>query len=99
MNSEIIPSGVAPQYSPMDWTPERVARVWDYQSNFPEKYFTNRVGADLIRKTERFLPKGARILDYGCGMGFLTGHLLNRGHQVMGLDFSSDSVAGVRRKY
>jgi 2-polyprenyl-3-methyl-5-hydroxy-6-metoxy-1,4-benzoquinol methylase len=91
----------------MTWTPEKVSRFWDYQSRYPDNYFTFQVGKDLIRQVERYFPQGAstrsptagRVLDYGCGMGFLMRHLLDKRYRVAGLDFSADSVEGVRKKF
>lgn len=40
-----------------------------------------------------------RILDYACGTGSLTGHLLNEGLDVAACDLSSDSLAIVRERY
>jgi 2-polyprenyl-3-methyl-5-hydroxy-6-metoxy-1,4-benzoquinol methylase len=98
---------VSSPYPMMEWTPEKVARFWDYQSRYPDNYFTFQVGKDLIKQVERYFPQGAstrsptagRVLDYGCGMGFLMRHLLDKRYRVAGLDFSADSVEGVRKKF
>ncbi|WP_110183395.1 class I SAM-dependent methyltransferase [Nocardioides solisilvae] len=46
-------------------------------------------GADLdgeARMVDAMLPRGARVLDAGCGPGRLAGALARRGHDVWGVD-------------
>ncbi|SEE19739.1 class I SAM-dependent methyltransferase [Ruania alba] len=46
-------------------------------------------GADLhgeARMIDAMLPRGARVLDAGCGPGRLGGELARRGHTVVGVD-------------
>lgn len=38
----------------------------------------------------------ARVLDVGCGAGFLAGHLASEGHRVTGLDLSFGSLLAAR---
>lgn len=45
------------------------------------------------------LGKGLRILDLGCGNGFVAGHLANLGHHVVGVDASGDGIEIARAKY
>jgi SAM-dependent methyltransferase len=49
----------------------------------------------------KFLPKGEklRILDIGCGNGYLCGRLLALGHEVVGIDLSEQGVAIARKSY
>jgi len=88
-----------PRYESLEWTEEQVARFWDYESQFPERYFTNRYGDVIIRRLGRFLRQSERILDFGCGMGFLVGHLLRQGFRTAGADFSPRSVQKVRTRF
>lgn len=39
-----------------------------------------------------------RILDVGCGMGFLTRHLASQGHEVYGIDLSAKSLSIAKEK-
>ncbi|WP_127784213.1 class I SAM-dependent methyltransferase [Rhodococcus sp. X156] len=46
-------------------------------------------GADLVgeaRTLDAMLPRGARVLDAGCGPGRVGAELAARGHQVVGVD-------------
>jgi 2-polyprenyl-3-methyl-5-hydroxy-6-metoxy-1,4-benzoquinol methylase len=47
----------------------------------------------------RFLRGRQSVLDYGCGTGYIIPHLLQRGHQVWGLDFSADSIDSVNAQF
>jgi SAM-dependent methyltransferase len=42
---------------------------------------------------------GTRLLDAGCGNGYLAGKLLERGYEVTGVDLSSEGVEIARRMY
>ncbi|MBT4890756.1 MAG: class I SAM-dependent methyltransferase [Rhodospirillales bacterium] len=82
----------------MEWTSERVARFWDYESTRPEFYFTNRYGAEITDALKRLTDK-KDILDYGCGAGHLIPHLVKAGFQVTGGDFSPESIKQVNSTY
>ena len=46
-------------------------------------------GGDLVgeaRLVDAMVPRGARILDAGCGPGRIGGHLHSAGHEVVGVD-------------
>ena len=45
------------------------------------------------------LPKGGRILDYGCGYGRATAALAEAGWQVVGVDFAAAMIARGRREH
>lgn len=48
-----------------------------------------------------FLPKAKRlrILDIGCGNGYLCGRLLELGHEVVGIDLSEQGISIARKSY
>jgi 2-polyprenyl-6-hydroxyphenyl methylase / 3-demethylubiquinone-9 3-methyltransferase len=53
----------------------------------------------IAEQLESHFPKAtARVLDVGCGAGFLANDLARRGFQISGLDASENSLA-VARKY
>jgi 2-polyprenyl-3-methyl-5-hydroxy-6-metoxy-1,4-benzoquinol methylase len=81
------------KYPEMHWTPDKVARFWDWQSQQPEAYFTYLFGAEIARFLERFLQGRGSVLDYGCGVGYLLPHLCRYAPRVYGADPSRESVA------
>ena len=50
--------------------------------------------ADELRA--RFAGRSLRILDVGCGGGFLSNYLAAQGHTVIGLDFAADALKVAR---
>lgn len=56
-------------------------------------------GADLAgeaRLVDAMVPRGARILDAGCGTGRVGGHLALAGHEVVGVDLDPELIAAAR---
>lgn len=59
-------------------------------------------GADLegeARLADALVPRGARVLDVGAGMGRVTAALAARGHTVVGLEPDAALVAQARETY
>ncbi|HEV2764309.1 MAG TPA: class I SAM-dependent methyltransferase, partial [Pyrinomonadaceae bacterium] len=84
------------------WTPEKSADFWNYFSNdpvFSAQYFSNHSGGLLLEHLERAVEFKGRVLDYGCGPGYMVAHLLNRGVACEALDFSEGSVRRVRDRF
>lgn len=75
---------------PIVWDDQTVRRFWAYQSQFPQDAFSYQKGASVVRHSRKFLPPGARVLDYGCGAGHLLAHLAKAGFPVTGADLTSD---------
>jgi 2-polyprenyl-3-methyl-5-hydroxy-6-metoxy-1,4-benzoquinol methylase len=80
-------------YPHMEWTKERVARFWDWQSHYPENYFTYQFGSEIAASLRQVLRGRTRVLDYGCGVGYLLPHLCARIPEVYGADPSEKSIA------
>ncbi len=76
----------------MKWTDENIKSFWDYESNFEENYFTYQVGKKVVEYFEKLLKDKYSILDFGCGPGFLVGHLLSLDINVYGVDFSDSTI-------
>jgi SAM-dependent methyltransferase len=45
------------------------------------------------------IPTGTRILDVGCGNGWLAGALSDRGYEVIGIDMSDSGIRIARRSH
>ena len=59
-------------------------------------------GADLVgeaRLLDAMVPRGARILDAGCGPGRLGGYLHNVGHTVVGVDVDPKLIAAAEQDH
>ena len=83
-------------------TPERIAKFYppEYYGGPGAKFrpllerAIRIIGARHIHSLTRGLPKGARILDVGCGRGVLLGALADRGYSVHGFEISETAAAG-----
>ena len=85
-----------------DWTPEYVQRLWNWVSSTPhmqDTYFTFQVGEGIVNFLEESGCLKGKVLDYGCGAGFLIDHLLKKKLEVFATDFSQESVALVNSKF
>jgi SAM-dependent methyltransferase len=85
----------------IEWTDEQVSRLWDYYSRAcPVPYFSELYGGEILKQSGLPLDAALRVLDFGCGPGFLWDHLQRRGSNwaYTGVDFSADSVAKLRLK-
>lgn len=59
-------------------------------------------GADLAgeaRLLDAMLPRGAWVLDAGCGTGRIAGELHGRGHHVVGVDVDPELIAAAREDH
>lgn len=71
----------------------RYARRWDEFA---------RTGRDILgeaRLVDAMAPRGARILDAGCGQGRIGGHLADLGHEVVGVDIDPYLVGVARNRH
>lgn len=83
--------------------PTRWARAGDRTSGYADRF------ADLVasgqdvdgeaRLADAMVPRGARILDVGSGMGRVSAALLARGHHVVAVEPDADLVARSRATY
>ncbi|MEV4709445.1 class I SAM-dependent methyltransferase [Actinoplanes sp. NPDC049316] len=61
-----------------------------------------REGADLAgeaRLVDTMVPRGARILDAGCGTGRVGAHLAAAGHDVTGVDLDPHLIAAAQQDH
>jgi 2-polyprenyl-3-methyl-5-hydroxy-6-metoxy-1,4-benzoquinol methylase len=79
-------------YPQMEWTPERISRFWDWQSQYADTYFTYQFGTTIVAKLKEYLVGRRTIVDYGCGVGYLIPHLCALAPEIYGADPSEESV-------
>jgi 2-polyprenyl-3-methyl-5-hydroxy-6-metoxy-1,4-benzoquinol methylase len=85
----------------IEWTPERIARFWDYYSSNPalsETYFAQRVGRSVVEYVGKMIDIGTAV-DIGCGRGDLIDHLLRAGFPAYGMDQSQSSISTVLARF
>lgn len=85
------------KFEELIWTEESITRFWDWQSQFPENYFTYQFGEQIAEQLAPYL-RGADVLDYGCGVGHLLPHLCKYAANVCAADTSTDSVITAKQK-
>lgn len=65
---------------------------------YAEKYFDDIVDVPYIDKFLVKLPKKSKILDVGSGPGQFAKHMIEKGFEVIGIDFSKEMVAIAKEK-
>ena len=88
------------KYKSLSWTNEQIKRFWDYESQFPERYFSNQVANKLVGRLRRYIANAKSIVDYGCGNGDLISELLKQTNaKISGVEFSTASIDRVNKKF
>ncbi len=82
---------------------EEVVKYWDagsvdYDTAPGHGLFEEEEKQEWIKALREIVPEGAKVLDVGCGTGFLTLLLAEMGHTVKGLDISEGMQADAKRK-
>ncbi len=71
-----------------------------YKSFWRDPYFINLYLGDIVNNFIRMLRRSGgrnlRILDVGCGAGYISLELARAGHQVVGIDISSSCIESAR---
>jgi 2-polyprenyl-3-methyl-5-hydroxy-6-metoxy-1,4-benzoquinol methylase len=82
------------------WDSKKVKRFWDFAANHPEyrrRYFSRLVGNSVISYLRQAgIRTDGRVLDFGCGPGYLMEQLISKGISCEGVDFSRQSVTEAR---
>lgn len=85
----------------------RLIEFYDSMAELYDRFFTlyspfYREHYDTLRKSLdhilRSIPKGSLVADIGCGTGYWSRYLSDRGYVVIGLDISSRSVGVLRSR-
>src|SRR4051794_15573867 len=80
------------------WTPQMIARFWNFESRRPQNFFTYQVGAALIHYFRQHIKSASRIVDYGAGPGFLVEDIIASGYQCAAIEFAPDAVQSLSSK-
>lgn len=86
------------QDRPFEWTSDSVEAFWNFESRYPERYFTYFYAAGMLKSFHRYLVDAEFILDYGCGTGLFLAHLAEHGYRVAGTDTSGRSLEIARER-
>src|SRR5690606_28667034 len=101
------PSGAAPRENTRraeqtSWM-QKVAADPGHSTWYIERFRTMaRAGEDLAgeaRLVDAMVPRGARILDAGCGTGRVSGALAEAGHDVVGVDVDPALIEAAEQDY
>lgn len=84
----------------IEWDEAKIARLWDYHASVGAEYFADKHGGRILKASGLPLREPLRVLDYGCGPGFLWRHLQELGSRwrYTGIDVSADSIAELKAR-
>ena len=85
----------------MEWDENTIRRFWDFaaaRESWQEDYFSFQAGAGIVAVLKALTPLEGRVLDYGCGPGYLAERLLAGGVACEGADLSATTVAVVNQR-
>jgi SAM-dependent methyltransferase len=84
-----------------EWTPQTIARFFAWMGTNPhmqDVYFSLQVGKALVRFLDMAGVLKGRVIDYGCGPGYLLNLLAEKEIDLYGADFSAEAVEIVNRR-
>lgn len=64
-----------PSSRDLNWTSGLIDRFWTRELAHPEHSFALQHGGNIVRRLGPYIPSGSRVLDYGCGAGYLANAL------------------------
>ncbi len=74
-------------------------QFWDHRWQAEGKPGPANLKDEVVTVTEKYLPRGARILEGGCGRANKVMALSAAGYRATGVDFAEDSVKQARLHY
>lgn len=81
---------------------DRYRRVHDqgfeYWNPMPDKTAEVLAGIDAFLDYAGCVPEQGRIIEFGCGEGFVAEHLLGRGFRYLGVDISESAIRTARER-
>ncbi|WP_291270794.1 class I SAM-dependent methyltransferase [Geothrix sp.] len=85
----------------LEWDEETIRRFWDFaatRESWQEDYFSYQSGTGIVGVLKALTPLAGRVLDYGCGPGYLVERLLAMGVGCEGADLSEATVAAANQR-
>lgn len=85
----------------MEWDGGTIRRFWDFaaaRASWQEDYFSYQVGEGIIAALKALTNVDGRVLDYGCGPGYLAERLLAIGVACEGADLSEATVSAINNR-
>lgn len=70
-------------------------RVWARVPLEPQA-LARQIDVRLVRRIEKYLPKGSTLLEGGCGAGHYVAWFHKKGFRVIGVDFAEETVRRLR---
>lgn len=86
------------EFDMLEWNDDMIRNFWDFESQYPERYFTFQFGENVAFNLRKYIAN-REVLDYGCGTGYMTPHLVKVGAKVSSTDFSMKSIESVNATY
>lgn len=85
----------------VEWDDKKISNFWNVFSDIHKTgYFAEQVGEEVLQYVKKHIDINGKIIDYGCGNGYLIGLLLDKKIEVVcGCDYSKDSVEHVNNRY
>ena len=73
--------------------------LWNEEANWIERYTKGiSLRGSFVKLFQRYLPKGASVLEAGCGRGQFVYALSHNGYDVLGVDYAEKTVAILNKK-
>jgi len=88
-------------YHPIEWTPERIERFWNfYSANAAAhgSYFSKQFGGAILALVRGRVRLAGPVVDLGCGPGYFLEELLRNKLACKGIDSSAEAVASVQTR-
>ncbi len=89
-------------YHTVEWTSERVERLWNFYSSFPPVQggsFSRQYGRGILWLVWRCVDLSGAVVDFGCGSGNLVEELLRQGFRCRAIDLSTRAIDRVRERF
>jgi 2-polyprenyl-3-methyl-5-hydroxy-6-metoxy-1,4-benzoquinol methylase len=87
------------EYSKIEWTDEVIEEFWRYWSERTDTYFSEPLGATILRFTRINNVKIGVALDFGAGSGGLLAALSGENNRCYGLDFGQDAINRLTKRF